>query len=46
MALDDFNLAIKTGENVGIVGSSGCGKSTLFSLLQGFYMPTKGKILL
>jgi len=46
MALNDFNLNIRPGENVGIVGPSGCGKSTLFSLLQGFYSPTHGQIML
>jgi ATP-binding cassette, subfamily B (MDR/TAP), member 1 len=28
------------------VGPSGCGKSTLFNILQGFYIPTEGQVLL
>ena len=39
-------MDIKEGESVGIVGPSGCGKSTLFNLLQGFYIPQDGSILL
>jgi ATP-binding cassette, subfamily B, bacterial HlyB/CyaB len=42
----DFNLKIAPGECVTIMGPSGCGKSTLTKLLQGFYMPTSGRILL
>lgn len=42
----DFNLKISPGECVTIMGPSGCGKSTLTKLLQGFYMPTSGRILL
>lgn len=42
--LNGFNLNIKAGEYVGIVGSSGCGKSTLLKLLLGFEKPTSGKI--
>ena len=46
LTLNKFNLKIRQGETVGLVGSSGCGKSTIFSLLQGFYIPTNGKILI
>jgi ATP-binding cassette, subfamily B (MDR/TAP), member 1 len=46
LVLDKFNLDIKEGENVGLVGVSGCGKSTVFSLLLGFYAPTGGQILI
>ena len=42
----DFNLKIAPGECITIMGPSGCGKSTLTKLLQGFYMPTSGRILL
>lgn len=41
-----FNFKIAPGECVTIMGPSGCGKSTLTKLLQGFYIPTSGRILL
>lgn len=44
--LHTFNLEIKAGERVGIVGHSGAGKSTLTGLLLGLYAPTSGKLLL
>jgi ABC-type multidrug transport system fused ATPase/permease subunit len=42
--LKDFNLEIKKGEKIGIVGFSGSGKSTFFKLLLKLYLPNKGKI--
>ncbi len=44
--LNDFNLDIKKGEKIGIVGFSGSGKSTFFKLLLKLYLPKKGKILI
>jgi ATP-binding cassette subfamily B multidrug efflux pump len=44
--LENFNLEIKKGENVGIVGPSGSGKSTIFNLLRRFYEPQSGRILI
>ena len=45
-ALDGLNLGVEPGEMVAIVGPSGAGKSTLFDLLQRFYDPDSGSILL
>jgi ATP-binding cassette subfamily B protein len=42
----DLNLHFRPGERVGLVGHSGGGKSTLFALLQRFYDPQGGRILL
>jgi ATP-binding cassette subfamily B protein len=43
---DDLNLAFRPGERVGLVGHSGGGKSTVFALLQRFYDPQAGAILI
>uniref|UniRef100_A0A0N4ZH60 Arginyl-tRNA synthetase n=1 Tax=Parastrongyloides trichosuri TaxID=131310 RepID=A0A0N4ZH60_PARTI len=46
MILSNFSLHIKPGETVALVGSSGNGKSTIVSLIQRFYLPNSGEILL
>lgn len=43
---ENLSLAIPAGHTVGIMGPSGCGKSTLAKLLQGFYQPLSGRILI
>lgn len=44
--IDHFNLTIKPGEKIGIVGRSGAGKSTLIQLLLHFYNINQGRILI
>ena len=40
----NFNLEIKNGDYIGVVGSSGCGKSTLVDIITGLLKPTAGYI--
>ena len=44
--LEDFNLKVRAGKRVGLVGGSGSGKSTVIALLERFYDPIEGEILL
>lgn len=44
-ALENFNLEVKHGESVAILGTTGSGKSTLAHLLCRLYDPTNGEIL-
>lgn len=44
--LDDISLKISPGELIGIVGRSGSGKSTLTKLIQRFYLPEGGRVLM
>ena len=41
-----LNLVLAPGKLTALMGPSGCGKSTLAKMLQGFYWPTDGSILL
>ena len=42
--IENFNLAVKSGQRVAIVGPTGCGKTTIINLLMRFYDVTDGKI--
>ncbi len=44
--LKDFNLKVKAGETIALVGETGGGKSTIVNLLCRFYEPGKGQILI
>lgn len=44
--LSDINFTIESGKVTAIVGPSGGGKTTTFSLLERYYQPTKGTIML
>ncbi|MBR0184281.1 MAG: ATP-binding cassette domain-containing protein [Clostridia bacterium] len=43
---EDFNLDIKKGEFVVIIGGNGAGKSTLMNLISGSILPDKGEIFI
>lgn len=42
--IENFNLHVKPGQNVAIVGPTGCGKTTLINLLMRFYDVNHGSI--
>lgn len=42
--IEHFNLSVKPGERVAIVGPTGCGKTTMINLLMSFYDVDSGKI--
>jgi len=42
--LDNVNLTLERGRNVGIIGRNGAGKSTLIRLISGAEQPTSGRI--
>uniref|UniRef100_UPI00398F70C7 ATP-dependent translocase ABCB1 n=1 Tax=Pristiophorus japonicus TaxID=55135 RepID=UPI00398F70C7 len=44
--LKGLDLKLKSGQTIALVGSSGCGKSTTIQLLQRFYDPQDGMIML
>lgn len=44
--IEDFNLKVKSGQRVAIVGPTGCGKTTLVNLLMRFYDVTSGEIII
>lgn len=44
--LTDFNMRIKNGETIGLIGPSGAGKTSIADLLLRFFEPQKGEILM
>ena len=44
--LKDFNLKVKAGETIALVGETGSGKSTIVNLACRFYEPSAGRILI
>ena len=44
--LQDLSISVKPGQTIALVGPSGCGKSTVVSLIERFYNPLNGGVLL
>ncbi len=43
--IENFNLSVKSGQRIAIVGPTGCGKTTIINLLMRFYDVDKGEIV-
>jgi len=46
LVFEDLNLSIPAGQRVALIGQSGSGKSTMIALLQRFYDPHRGTIMI
>ena len=44
VAVDDFSLAVKPGELVGLIGPNGAGKTTVFNMISGILPPSGGRM--
>ena len=45
LVFDGFSLRVPSGTTMALVGESGCGKSTVISLVERFYDPQAGQVL-
>ena len=43
-AVEDFNLEVKMGETIGLLGANGAGKTTLIKMMAGIVSPSSGEI--
>lgn len=46
LVLNNINFDVRAGEVIALVGESGAGKSTLVDLISGYYLPTRGSIII
>lgn len=44
LVIEQIDLAVKSGEKIGIIGPNGSGKSTLLKIICGILQPTRGKV--
>ena len=44
IAVNEFDLEIREGESIGIVGPNGSGKTTLYNVISGVYTPEEGRV--
>jgi branched-chain amino acid transport system ATP-binding protein len=44
-AINNVTFDIKKGDIVGLIGPNGAGKTTMFNVINGFYAPSKGRVL-
>jgi branched-chain amino acid transport system ATP-binding protein len=45
-ALTDVTFDLRAGEILGLIGPNGAGKTTVFNVINGFYEPSRGEVLL